>query len=294
MARVLPPAVVLVTGATSGIGRALALALARDGYRVLATGRRLDLLRALKAEAGPAPLETLRLDVTSPASVAEARDDVLRLTGGHGVDVLVNNAGYGQFGPIELATEEALALQYQTNVLGLVRVTAAFLPQMRERGAGRIVNVSSIAGRVAMPFMGLYHGTKYAVEGISDALRREVAGFGVQVVLIEPGAIKTGFKERSDSTLADSGVAGTPYFKAAARFQAVAGAYQDRAPNADRVVRLIRRVLRARSPRARYMVPAIERLSVLAAKLFPTWLVDAVSRWALGLTRRQLRANLPR
>ena len=294
MARVLPPAVVLVTGATSGIGRAAALGLARDGYHVLATGRRADQLRSLKAEAGAARLDTLRLDVTSPQSVADARDEVLRLTDGHGVDALINNAGYGQFGPLELATERALEQQYQTNVLGLVRVTAAFLPAMRERGSGRIVNISSIAGRVAVPFMGLYHGTKYAVEALSDSLRREVAGFGVQVVLVEPGAIRTGFKERSDATLADSGVAGTPYFKAAARLQSLAGRYQDLAPGPERVVRLLRKVLRARRPRARYMVPAIERLTVVLAKLLPTWLVDGAIRWSLGLTRRRLGPGLPR
>ena len=289
MGRVLPPAVVLITGATSGIGRAAALALAEDGYRVLATGRRLDQLRALRAEARGASLETLRLDVTSAESVAEARAEVLRLTDGHGVDVLLNNAGYGQFGPIELVGEPALTAQFQTNVLGLVRVTAAFLPEMRARGAGRIVNLSSIAGRVALPFMGLYHATKFAVEGLSDALRREVAGFGVQVVLIEPGAIKTNFQARSEATLADSGVAGTPYFQAAARFRALAGRYQGAAPGPQRVVRLLRKVLRARHPRARYMVPAVERLSVWLSKIVPTWLVDAVVRLALGLTRRRLR-----
>src|SRR5262249_47522379 len=162
------------------IGRFTALYLAKKGHRVFATGRSQKALDALAGEA-PANLETLRLDVTDAASIASVRGEIDRRTQGHGLDVLVNNAGYGTAGPTELITEEDLRAQFDVNVFGLMAMTRAFVPQMRARGDGRIVNVSSLGGRLTLPFLGSYNSTKYAVESLSDGLRVELRPFGVKV-----------------------------------------------------------------------------------------------------------------
>src|SRR5271170_4155342 len=155
---------VLITGATTGIGKHAAIALARKGHRVFATGRNATALERLVADAATPNLETLRLDVTDTGSIAEAAREVGRRTDGEGVFALVNNAGYGLAGPLEEISDANLRAQFDTNVFGLMAVTRAFLPRMRERGAGRIVNVSSSGGRVSIPFFGAYHASKFAVE----------------------------------------------------------------------------------------------------------------------------------
>ena len=143
--------VVLVTGATSGIGRATALHLARAGHRVFAVGRRQAALEALEREAKGLRLETLMLDVTRAESIAAAKDEIDRRTNGYGVDVVVNNAGYGVGGPVEEVSDAAFRAQYETNVFGLMAVTRAFLPKMRARRWGRILNISSVGGRLTLP-----------------------------------------------------------------------------------------------------------------------------------------------
>jgi NAD(P)-dependent dehydrogenase (short-subunit alcohol dehydrogenase family) len=187
---------ILITGATSGIGRDAAVRLVRGGHLVMAGGRRADALVSL-ARAGGGRLEPVVLDVTDPASVEAARELVERRTGGRGLDVLVNNAGFALPGPLEALAERDLRELFDTNVLGLLAVTRAFLPAMRERGQGRVVNVGSIMGRVAMPLLGAYNASKHAVAALTDALRMELAPFGITVVLVEPGAIRTGFAARA-------------------------------------------------------------------------------------------------
>jgi NAD(P)-dependent dehydrogenase (short-subunit alcohol dehydrogenase family) len=192
---------ILITGATSGIGRDAALRLARAGHLVLAGGRRPDALAALARDAR-GRLEPVTLDVTDPASVAAARALVERRTGGRGLDVLVNNAGYALPGPLEALAERDLRELFDTNVFGLLAVTRAFVPAMRERGQGRVVNVGSIMGRVAMPLLGAYNATKHAVAAMTETLRMELAPFGITVVLVEPGAVRTGFASRALAGLA--------------------------------------------------------------------------------------------
>jgi NADP-dependent 3-hydroxy acid dehydrogenase YdfG len=156
---------VLVTGATAGIGKHVALDLARRGHRVFATGRNAKALEALRAEATAlgTTLVTVALDVTNQASIDEAAAVVKRETAGRGIDVLVNNAGYGQGGPALELDDATLRQQFDTNVFGLMAVTRAFAPEMIARGAGWIVNVSSVGGRVTFPFFGAYHASKYAL-----------------------------------------------------------------------------------------------------------------------------------
>ncbi|MBM4398665.1 MAG: SDR family oxidoreductase [Deltaproteobacteria bacterium] len=279
------PAYALVTGATAGIGRAAAVALARAGFEVFATGRRRDALDAIEAEARAAglPIRTLPLDVTDAASVERAREAVDRATGGHGLDVLVNNAGYGQFGPLEEVTDADLRAQFETNVFGLMAVTRAFLPAMRRRGSGRVVNVGSLSGLFTAPLMGAYHATKYAVEALSDALRVEVGGIGIRVVLIEPGMIRTGFEDRTLVEAARYGAEGSPYAPALGRFARIVGSLYRRAPGPDKVVPAIVRGATARRPRARYATPFLDRMAIVAARLLPAWVLDRLFRAVLRL-----------
>ena len=172
---------VFITGATSGIGRATALDLAGRGYHVIASGRRtaeLESLRAVAHERGHR-LDTVELDVTSSASIAAAVAAVTRLTDRSGIDVLVNNAGFGVAGPAVEVTDADLRRQFDTNVFGLMAVTRAFLPQLRARGAAKIINISSLGGRITLPFMATYNATKYAVESLSDGLRLELKPLGI-------------------------------------------------------------------------------------------------------------------
>ena len=190
--------IILITGATAGIGRAAALHLARKGHHVIATGRRQGALDSLRsdAETERLALDTLRLDVTDEDSIRDAVAAIDALTDGHGVDVLVNNAGYGLAAPLAEVSNRDLRHQFDTNVFGLMATTQAFLPKMVKRGSGRIINVSSIGGRITFPMMGAYHASKYAVEALSDAMRMELAPCGIHVSVIEPGPIKTEFIDR--------------------------------------------------------------------------------------------------
>ena len=182
---------VLITGATAGIGREAALAFARAGLSVIASGRDPERLGSLEAEARTLglSLSTVVLDVTDERSIASAATSVGELTSGHGLDVLVNNAGFGEMAPLETIPLARVRAMFETNVVGLARVTRAFLPTMRARGVGRVVNVSSLMGRMVVPAQGAYAASKHAVEALSDALRREVEPFGVSVVVLEPGAV---------------------------------------------------------------------------------------------------------
>lgn len=178
---------VLITGCSTGIGRATALHLAGKGRTVYATARRLDAIADL-AERG---CRTLALDVTDEASMQAAVDHVVAAEGA--VGVLVNNAGYSQSGAIESVPMDEVRRQFETNVFGLARMCQLVLPGMREQRWGKIVNISSMGANFVFPGGGYYHATKYAVEAISDALRFEVQGFGVDVIVVQPGLIRTAF-----------------------------------------------------------------------------------------------------
>jgi NAD(P)-dependent dehydrogenase (short-subunit alcohol dehydrogenase family) len=277
---------ILVTGATSGIGRQAALDLARAGHRVFATGRRKEALAKLAEEARGARLETIVLDVTSEPSVRAARAAVLEATGGRGLDALVNNAGYGAMGPLEEISDEALRAQYDTNVFGLMSVTRAFLPEMRKRGFGRIVNVSSVGGRMTFPMMGAYNSTKYAVESLSDALRVELRPFGVAVSLIEPGAIRTEFADVALGTVPEA--ARSPYAPAMAEAEAMRQKFDATAVGPEIVGRAIRRAIESRRPSARYVVPFSGSIMLFMVGLLPTSWIDALMGAASGLTRAKL------
>lgn len=271
--------VILVTGATSGIGRDAALRLARAGHRVLAGGRRPDALAELAREGR---LEPLLLDVADAGSVEAARVEVERRTAGAGLDVLVNNAGYALPGPLETLTEADLRLLFDTNVFGLLAVTRAFLPRMRERGAGRVVNVGSVMGRVTMPLLGAYNASKHAVAALTDALRMELAPFGVRVVLVEPGAVRSGFAARALQGLAPYRDPGSPYARAVAGTDAAWERVYRFAVTPAAVSRAIERAATARRPAARYVVPGRYRLLLAALAATPRGVTDAAKRRVMG------------
>lgn len=194
------PQTLFITGASTGIGRAAAIYFRDKGWNVAATMRDPSGHTALASDR----LLTLPLDVTDPSTIRPALDQALAAFG-H-IDVLVNNAGYGTFGPFEAASNDQIERQYATNVTGLMFVTREFLPHFRERKSGVIVNISSVGGRTTFPLYSLYHGTKWAVEGFSESLNFELAPFNIRVKLVEPGAIQTDFAGRSLDVLARPGL----------------------------------------------------------------------------------------
>ncbi len=185
--------VALITGCSTGIGLETSLLLARQGYRVFATMRDLKKSSSLRQAAVGLSLEILQLDVDKPASVKKAVSAVLKKAGS--IDVLINNAGWGAFGATEEFTDKEIHAQFETNLFGLLRVTRAVLPAMRDQKSGRIINVGSLAGKMTFAGIGLYCATKYAVEAVTESLRLEVRPFNIQVGLVEPGVIETRFKD---------------------------------------------------------------------------------------------------
>jgi NAD(P)-dependent dehydrogenase (short-subunit alcohol dehydrogenase family) len=257
--------VVLITGCSTGIGRATAEHLAASGWKVYATARRPESIADLEGKVHA----TLPLDVTDGASMQAAVKQVEDAEGA--VGVLVNNAGYSRSGAVETVPMEDVRRQFETNVFGLVRMCQLVLPGMRRQRYGRIVNLSSMGGRLTFPGGGFYHGTKYAVEAISDALRFEVKGFGIDVILIEPGLIKTEF---GDTVAKEMGEADGDYaeFNRAVS-EATVGAYEGPmmrlGGGPDTVARKIEKALSARRPKARYPVTASARLAIMQKALLP-------------------------
>jgi NAD(P)-dependent dehydrogenase (short-subunit alcohol dehydrogenase family) len=187
--------VAIITGASSGIGSAAALSLLSQGFTVYGAARRIDRLEALASQG----VKPLALDVTDAKSMQDGIANVMASSGR--IDVLVNNAGYGSYGAIEDVSQEEAKRQFDVNVFGAMELTKLVLPQMRKQGSGRIINISSVGGRAVGPFGGWYHGTKFALEALSDSLRMELKPFGIDVVVVEPGGIKSEFLDIAASGL---------------------------------------------------------------------------------------------
>jgi short-subunit dehydrogenase len=275
---------VLITGCSSGIGRAAAVSLHDAGLRVYATARRVDTLADLASRG----IATLALDVTDETSMADGIATVGAAAGA--VGTLINNAGYGLYGPVEQVPMAEVRRQFETNFFGLVRLTQMVLPGMRQRRGGRILNVSSMGGRATLPGGAFYHASKYAVEAFSDALRMEVAQFGIEVVLIEPGPVKTPWNDTAAGSLGDAtaGPGPDPY----AAYKAAVGASFSRAASgplarlgsdAEDIAAVITRAVTARRPRTRYLINPVARSVVTLNRLLPGRAYDAVIRRQYGL-----------
>lgn len=287
------PLTILITGATAGIGRHTALALARAGHRVFAAGRRENALQSLEKEAltsGGAGhrLVGIVLDVTKADSIAAAKKLIDEETDGYGVDAVVNNAGYGMLGPLEVIDDAALRAQFDTNVFGLMAVTRAFIPKMRERRFGRVVNVSSMGGRMTFPLMGAYNATKYAVESLSDALRNELHPFGIGVVLVEPGYIRTEF---ADVAMKNIDVPeSSPFAPIVAHADEMFALFDRTGVGPEHVARAIRKGLESKRPSARYVAPWRTYMALWFFTFMPTSWMNALLRLATGLTPKALKA----
>jgi NAD(P)-dependent dehydrogenase (short-subunit alcohol dehydrogenase family) len=272
---VLPSDAVLITGCSTGIGAATAARLSED-FTVYATARDVGTLRDLEAKG----CRALHLDVTDEESMVAAVTQVE--ADKQSVGALVNNAGYSQSGALETLTMDSVRRQFETNVFGLLRLSQLVLPGMRRAGGGRIVNIGSMGGKLTFPGGGVYHATKYAVEALSDALRFEVQGFGVRVVLVEPGLIRTEFAKTAVASMDDADDPGVyERFNRTVR-SSTSGVYEGPlgalGGGPETVAEAIHKALTARRPRARYSVTPSAKLALLQRRLSPDAVWDLLMR----------------
>ena len=290
------PDTVLITGGTDGLGRATAILFASEGYRVFAAGRNAEKRAALEqfAEEKGLSLETIDLDVTSGESAARAVAEVERCAGP--VDVLVNNAGIGIVATMEEISLDDLRKQFETNVFAAVRMAQRVLPAMRERHSGRIINMSSVAGRVTNPLFGPYSGSKHALEAISDAMRMEVAPFGIHVVLIEPGFIPTNMGQTSTELSSQymRNAASSPYARTYLGFLQMWKKVTGKARNTpEDCARVILRAVRTPNPRARYTVTRDAQIAIVMRRLLSDRRMDKMTMRMLGMNGDASNAPTP-
>jgi short-subunit dehydrogenase len=269
----------LVTGASSGIGLATARLLASRGARVVLSARRRDKLDAAAAETNGVAVPG---DVTDPA----VRAKLLDACGGR-VDILVNNAGYGEAGPVETVGEAEARRQFEVNFFAAAALMQAVMPLMRKQRSGRIVSISSVAGRFGYPLFGWYCASKHALEGLSDALRLEARPWGVRVVLVEPGPVETEFfdvtRSRAEGQLGDPSSPYAPFFR---HVEEIERDMMRHAATAGRIAEVVLKACLARCPRDRYAVTSMAKGTILALRLLPRALVDR-------LAARQFRIPRP-
>ena len=276
------PLTVLITGCSSGIGRATALEAASRGHRAIATARDPASVADL---AGMSGMEALRLDVTDPASVREATVAILSRAGR--IDALVNNAGYAQYGAVEDVTAEEWRRQFDVNLFGAIEVARTVLPAMRKARRGTIVNVSSVAGKIAIPFSAPYCASKHALEAVSDALRVEVAPFGIRVVVVEAGPITTHFADRARAEVARMLSAPGPYsafYGNAERAMETDFSAGSLPPEA--VARVIVDAIESPEPKTRYRITRMARIAIPMRRLFSDRFFDRRMKKLLKLPDR--------
>ncbi|HET7615990.1 MAG TPA: SDR family oxidoreductase [Bacillales bacterium] len=262
--------VALVTGTSSGFGLLISLALAEKGYFVAATMRHLDkkgpLMEQAKQRGLKRQFECIQLDVTKDDEIKAAVSAILEEHGS--IDVLVNNAGYAAGGFVEEIPDSEWRSQFETNVFGLIAVTRAVLPSMRERGKGKIINMSSVSGRMALPGLGPYSASKFAVEGFSESLRLEMKAYGVDVVLVEPGSFKTDIwaKGVEDVSLSEH----SAYREKTERMKRMVTRVAETAGNPDDVAQLVARIAEREEPDFRYPIGKGIK-STLKMRAFMPW-----------------------
>ncbi len=276
--------VVLITGCPTGIGRACVEYLAARDWRVIATARRIEIIRDLATE----NIDVLKLDVADESSRVRAIELAMKRTGR--IDALVNNAGYSQAGPLAEVTLDEMHAQFETNLFGMFHLAQLVIPEMRKHRWGRIVNVSSIVGRLTFPYGGLYSGTKWAIEAMSDTLRIELKPWDIYVSVIEPGGVITRFGETANKYLSryksDPNSAYRAYLQhSGAGFREAPGIGNVGA-SPEIVARVIHRALTDRVPRPRYQATIDAWLAWPLLPLIPDWLKDFVIARMFGLNKK--------
>jgi NAD(P)-dependent dehydrogenase (short-subunit alcohol dehydrogenase family) len=259
--------VVLITGASSGIGKETVLLLLKKGFTVYAAARRLEMMDDIKKLGG----KTIRMDVADDASMVAGVGIILSAEGR--IDVLVNNAGYGSYGSIEDTPMSEAKYQFEVNVFGLARLSQLVIPHMRKQHFGKIINITSIAGKIAEPHGSWYHSSKFAVEGLSDCMRMELKQFGIDVILIEPGGIKTEWNNISRENLLK--VSGQTVYKELAVKQVRMLKYFDDIGSKPIVIaKTICEAINAHWPKARYVAGRGSTTMLLLRKILPDKMFD--------------------
>ena len=266
--------IVLITGASSGFGKLIAAQLLDKGYTVYCAARRTEMMDDLVKKGGIA----VSLDVTDDKQVGQVMDQIIGQEGQ--LDVLINNAGYGGFGMIESVDMAQAHEQFEVNVYGVIRLIKAALPHMRAQKSGTIINVSSMAGQMAFPMMGWYGASKHALEALSDSLRVEVKSFGIHVVLIEPGAVNTGFLDVGMKQL-DKVKHEEVYQAKVADFMKFFTKQYAKAPGPEKTAEVIMRAIDSKKPKTRYAV-GTARLMIVAKKILADRLLDKLLLSAIG------------
>lgn len=265
--------VILLTGASSGIGYQTAEELAAQGHIVYGAARRVDAMEPLKAKG----VKPIRLDVTDEVSMKAAVDTILKNEGR--IDVLVNNAGYGSYGALEDVSIEEAKMQFEVNVFGLAQLTQLVLPAMRQQRSGRIINVSSMGGRLTSYLGAWYHATKYAVEALSDALRMETADFGIDVSIIEPGGVKTDWGFIAADKLEASAKGGAYEAQATKAATGMRKQYSGNMMSDPKIIsRAISKAINSRRPRARYLIGFGAKPLVFLKTILPTRIFDKIMK----------------
>ncbi len=268
--------VVLITGASSGIGKSAAEYLAERGYIVYGAARRIDKMADLKAR----DIKTLTMDVTDEHSSSEGVNKIITAEGR--IDILINNAGFGSYGAIEDVSIEDARYQLEVNVFGAARLIKLVLPHMRAQHSGKILNISSIGGKLAMPFGGWYHASKFAIEALSDSLRNEVRPFGIDVIVIEPGGIQSEWSGIAhDSLIRVSG--NTAYKEIAVPVADAFNNIESKVPGPLLISKLIYKAITATKPKTRYSAgymakPALFMRKILSDNMFDKMIMSQVKR----------------
>ncbi len=259
--------IVLITGASAGIGKETAEFLQKNGYIVYGAARRTDKLKELEQ----LNVKTLAMDVTDDASMIKGIKDIIAAEGR--LDILINNAGFGSYGAIEDVTIENARYQLEVNVFGAARLIQLALPHMRKQQFGKIVNISSIGGKFAMPFGGWYHASKFAIEGLSDSLRNEVRPFGIDVIVVEPGGIKTEWGDIAmDSLVKVSGE--TAYKEMVVKMDKSFKEIDDKIPGPEVIAELIKKAIEAKKPKARYAAGYLAKPLLFMRRILSDGLMD--------------------
>ncbi len=261
--------VALITGASSGIGKQTALLLQQQGFIVYGAARRLEKMQDIKEKG----IRLISMDVTDDTSMINGVKEIIDAE--NQIDVLVNNAGYGSYGSIEDVPMSEAKYQFEVNVFGLARLTQLILPYMRARKSGRIINVSSVVGKFGEPHGTWYHATKYAVEGLSDCMRMELKQFGINVIIIEPGAIKTEWNSIARENLVKAS-GNTAYRELVLKHENMLRNFEKKGSEAIVVAKAIAKAVKSKRPRTRYAVGGGAKFILFGRRIFSDKMFDRI------------------